>query len=82
MVVVEWYDQAVVTWAVFGHDSDTRNCSNFVFSYFISLYVLVLLFDDDDDDAFRLEFDVLSDKIREQFGLVVLLRRREGVRTQ
>lgn len=28
--------RAVVTWAVSGHDPETHNCSNFVFSYFIS----------------------------------------------
>lgn len=35
---IEWYGEAVVTWAVFGHDPETHNCGNFVFSYFISLY--------------------------------------------
>lgn len=59
--------EPVVTWAVSGHDSETHNCSNFVFSYFISLYMLVLLFD---DDAFRLEFDMPSDKIRESFPIL------------
>lgn len=60
-------DEAVVTWAVSDHDSETHNCSNFVFSYFISLYMLVLLFD---DDAFRFEFDMPSDKIRESFPIL------------
>lgn len=35
--------EAVVTWAVWGPSrSETHNCGNFVFSYFISLQVLVL----------------------------------------
>lgn len=35
--------EAVVTWAVLGpSQSETHNCGNFVFSYFISLQVLVL----------------------------------------